>query len=160
MLKCNNIFMYNNNITSPRAIIMNMRSPYGIVGRLTSRNHATNGVNCYQVRLIIEFDNQNSHTVGSTIPYGILTTRSIFCHCILNPLMVNWPSLISTKWEGFPLSMVFWHPYPWYIDPYPCYIHSLSMVYQTPYPWYFDPPTHDISNSPLLVEMREVNLPP
>ena len=27
MFKCNNIFKYNNNITSPRAIIMNMSSP-------------------------------------------------------------------------------------------------------------------------------------
>ena len=33
MFKCNNIFKYNNNITSPSAIIINIRSPYGIVGR-------------------------------------------------------------------------------------------------------------------------------
>ena len=34
-------------------------------------------------------------------PYGILTPGSIFCHCILNPLMVNWTTLISTKREEF-----------------------------------------------------------
>ena len=27
---------------------------------------------------------------GFNFPYGILTPGSIFCHCILNPLMVNW----------------------------------------------------------------------
>jgi hypothetical protein len=78
-----------------------------------------------------------------------------------------------------PLSMVFWPPYPWYIEP---------MVFRSSYPWYFDshthgiltpfhgiltplpmvfwPPTHDILtpypwyiNPSLLVEMRRVNLP-
>ena len=45
--------------------------------------------------------------------------------------------------------MVFWTPYPWYIEP-PTYdsLTSLSMVFWPPYPWYFvpytwyvDPPT-------------------
>ena len=30
---------------------------------------------------------------GFNFPYGILTPGSIFCHCILNPLMVNWTPL-------------------------------------------------------------------
>ena len=40
---------------------------------------------------------------GFNFPYGILTPGSIFCHCILNPFMVNWPPppLISTKREEF-----------------------------------------------------------
>ena len=56
--------------------------------------------------------------------------------------------------------MVFWPPYPWYIDPYSWYsdppthgiLTLLPMEYRppthgilTPYPWYFDPPIHGIS---------------
>ena len=71
------------------------------------------------------------------------------------------------------LPMVYWTPYPWYIEPhthdiltpYPWYfepsthgiLNLLPMVYRTPYPWYFEPPTHGILN-PLLVKMRGFNL--
>ena len=37
--------------------------------------------------------------------------------------------------------MVYWPPYPWYIDPP---THCIS----TPYPWYIYPPTHGISTPP------------
>ena len=75
-----------------------------------------------------------------------------------------WPPTdgISTHGISTPLPMVFWPPYPWYIDPpthgiltpYPWYIDPpthgiltpLPMVYRPPYPWYFDPPTHGILN--------------
>ena len=45
-----------------------------------------------------------------------------------------------------PLPMVFWPPYPWYIDP-PTHgiLTPLSMVYWPPYPWYIDPLTHGIA---------------
>jgi hypothetical protein len=61
---------------------------------------------------------------------------------LLNPLPMVYP-------------MVFWPPYPWYIDP-PTHgiLNPLPMVYQPPYPWYFAPlpieywpPTHDILTS-------------
>ena len=44
--------------------------------------------------------------------------------------------------------MVFWPPYPWYID---SPTHGISTllpmvhVYRPPYPWHIDPPTHGIS---------------
>jgi hypothetical protein len=44
--------------------------------------------------------------------------------------------------------MVFWPPYPWYIDPLTHGILTpLSMVFWSPYPWNIDPPTHDILTS-------------
>jgi hypothetical protein len=44
-----------------------------------------------------------------------------------------------------PLSMVFWTPYPWYMEPAIHVISNpISMVYWTTYPRYFDPPTHVI----------------
>ena len=44
--------------------------------------------------------------------------------------------------------MVFWTPYPWYIEP-PTYdsLTSLSMVFWPPYPWYFVP-LHMVCRSP------------
>ena len=58
---------------------------------------------------------------------------AINTHGILNPLPMVYP-------------MVFWPPYPWYIDP-PTHgiLNPLPMVYRPPYPWYFVPPTHRIS---------------
>jgi hypothetical protein len=44
------------------------------------------------------------------------------------------PSTLKAPTHGIliPISIVFWHPYPWYIE---CHIHgissNLSMVYQT-----------------------------
>ena len=65
--------------------------------------------------------------------------------------------------------MVYWPPYPWYIDPpthsistplpmvYRPPTHGiltpLTMVYRPPYPWYIDPPTHGIS-TPLTMVYR------
>ena len=41
--------------------------------------------------------------------------------------------------------MVYWSPYPWYIDPHTHGILTpLSMVFWPPYPWYIDPPNHGI----------------
>ena len=42
--------------------------------------------------------------------------------------------------------MVYWPPYPWYIDP-PTHgiLTLLPMEYRNLYPWYFDPPIHGIS---------------
>jgi hypothetical protein len=67
------------------------------------------------------------------------------------------PIIINIYWTPS-LPMVFWPPYPWYIDP-PTHgiLTPLTMVYWPPYPWYIDlpnpwyinPPTHGIS-SPLL----------
>ena len=43
--------------------------------------------------------------------------------------------------------MVYWTPYPWYIEPPNNGISSpLPMVFWNPYPWYIKPPTHGISN--------------
>ena len=63
--------------------------------------------------------------------------------------------------------MVFWPPYPWYIDPAThdiltpltmVYRPPLPMEYRPPYLWYTKP-SHGIMNSSLLVKMRGVNLP-
>jgi len=42
---------------------------------------------------------KNRH-LGFNIPYGIVTPGSNFCHCILNPIMVNWTPPIYVKRGG------------------------------------------------------------
>ena len=72
-----------------------------------------------------------------------------------------WPPTdgISTHGISTPLPMVFWPPYPWYIDP-PTHgiLILLPMVFWPPYPWYFDPypwyfdtHTHGISTATLTM---------
>jgi hypothetical protein len=51
-----------------------------------------------------------------------------------------WIGILPMVFCTHPLSMVFWPPYPWYIDPP---THGIL----TPYPWNIDPPTHDILTS-------------
>ena len=61
----------------------------------------------------------------------------------LNLFWKFWP---PTDGISTPLPMVYWTPYPWYIDP-PTHgiLTPLPMEYRIPYSWYFDPPIHGIS---------------
>ena len=90
-----------------------------------------------------------------------LVSYGIFRHCILNPLMVNWPPLISTKREEFiiPYERV-WYTMgrgvdmPWVgaVDQntmgrgvnIPWIGGQNTMGRGVKIPWYFDPPTHGI----------------
>jgi hypothetical protein len=86
------------------------------------------------------------------------------------------PIIVNIYWTHS-LPMVFWPPYPWYIDPlnhgiltlltmvYRPSTHGiltpLPMVYRPPYPWYIDllpmvyqTLSYGIMNSSLLGEMR------
>jgi hypothetical protein len=80
------------------------------------------------------------HGILNPYPWYFYPLPMVFLpltHGILTPAIHN--SLI-------PLHMVFWIPYPWYIETniqvtltrYPWCIEPLSMVYGTPYPWYSD----------------------
>ena len=81
------------------------------------------------------------------------------------------PIIINIYWIPS-LPMVFWPPYPWYIEslnhgistPLPMVyrppltmvyrpsthgiLPPITMVYRPPYPWYIDPPAHGISTPP------------
>jgi hypothetical protein len=111
------------------------------------------GMRVYNHKLQINFEIPSSWMTpeftwyfdpGFNFPYGILTQGSIFCHCILNPFMVNWtpPSFLPKE-----------RSYPWYFDP-PA--HGIS----TPLPMIYHTLSYGIMNSSLLVEMRGgFNLP-
>jgi hypothetical protein len=72
----------------------------------------------------------------------------VFCppnNCISNPIpMVFWlpyPRYIEPPTHGIsmPLPMVFGPPSDDILTPYPWYVIPLPMVYRSPYPWHFDP---------------------